>query len=282
MGSGIVQVAATAGHHVTLVEVNEALATKSFGNIQNSLQRVAKKKFGEDKPTEMNQFVTSILANISTTTNQVESVKSADLVVEAIIENMDLKHNFFSTIDRFAPKHTIFASNTSSLCISKISEVCSEERQTRFAGLHFFNPVPMMALVEVVSAAKTSTETTTALFDFCKGLGKTPVLCKDAPGFIVNRLLVPYIMEAIKLLESGNASAADIDTAMKLGAGYPMGPFELADFVGLDTMKFIVDGWIKDYPNDQIVKTSPVLDKLVAEKKFGRKTGEGFFVYNKK
>jgi len=279
MGSGIVQVAATAGHSVTLVELNDALVQKSITNIQQSLGRVAKKKFTEDKAAEASQFLTQTMANIKGVTDPSEGVKSANLVIEAIIENLDLKHKFFSTIDKVAPKDTIFCSNTSSLRIGAIASVCTQERQKRFGGLHFFNPVPMMKLVEVISTPKTTSETHKYLLDFCTGLGKQPISCKDTPGFVVNRLLVPYLMEAIRLFESGAASKEDIDVAMKLGAGHPMGPFELADFVGLDTTKFIIDGWHKEFPEVQAFNPSPLLDQLIAEKKLGKKSGQGFFNY---
>merc|ERR1739842_290235 len=175
--------------------------------------------------------------------------------------------------DQIAPAKTIFASNTSSLPISEIASTSS--RADRFGGLHFFNPVPVMKLLEVVRIPQTSDETYNAMVAWGKAMGKVTVECKDTPGFIVNRLLVPYILEAVRMVERGDASVKDVDTAMKLGAGYPMGPFELADYVGLDTMKFIQDGWHEKYPDEPLFNHSPLLAQLVAEGKLGVKSGEG-------
>jgi len=192
---------------------------------------------------------------------------------------MKVKHEIFKTLDKLSPANTIFASNTSSLSITEIAEVIN--RKDKFGGLHFFNPVPVMKLLEVIRSAETSNSTFEALLDYGKAIGKVTVECKDTPGFIVNRLLVPYLLEAIKMFERGDASCEDIDTAMKLGAGYKMGPFELADYVGLDTSKFILDGWYQKYPQNESFKSALLLDKLVAEGKFGRKSGEGFYNYKK-
>ncbi|KAJ8317893.1 hypothetical protein KUTeg_002984 [Tegillarca granosa] len=219
MGSGIAQVAAQTGHQVILVDQSEDILSKSRANIQKSLQRVIKKKFAED-PKGGEAFLSDTMDRITTQTDAAASV------------------------------HTIFTSNTSSIPIGDIA--VSTQRQDRFGGLHFFNPVPMMKLLE------------------------------DTPGFIVNRLLVPYMVEAVRLVERGDASTKDVDTAMKLGAGYPMGPFELCDYVGLDTMKFILDGWSKNYPDNPLFQPSELLNKLVSEGKLGAKTGEGFYKYEKK
>nr|XP_033812228.1 hydroxyacyl-coenzyme A dehydrogenase, mitochondrial [Geotrypetes seraphini] len=274
MGSGIAQVAAATGHTVVLVDQTEEILNKSRKGIEDSLKRVAKKMFA-DKPEASSQFIEKILKNITVSTDPASVVHSTDLVVEAIVENLNVKNELFSTLDKFAPEHTIFASNTSSLPITQIANRTS--RQDRFGGLHFFNPVPMMKLVEVIKTPMTSQKTFDSLMDFSKALGKIPVVCQDTPGFVVNRLLVPYMLEAIRLHEKGHASKEDIDVAMKLGAGYPMGPFELLDYVGLDTCKFIIEGWHKGDPGNPLFAPSPLLDKLVREKKFGRKTGEGFY-----
>ncbi|KAL5018106.1 hypothetical protein ScPMuIL_003828 [Solemya velum] len=279
MGSGIAQVAASTGHDVVLVDQTGDILSKAMASMQKSLSRVAKKKFAED-PKGGEAFVAATMGRISTETDSSAAVKNADLVVEAIVENLAVKQELFSALDKSAPKHTIFTSNTSSLPIQDIA--VATDRQDRFGGLHFFNPVPMMKLLEVIRIPSTSDETFNTLLEFGKAVKKTTVQCKDTPGFIVNRLLVPYMMEAVRLAERGDASPRDIDTAMKLGAGYPMGPFELTDYVGLDTCKFILDGWHAKYPENPLFNPSPRLNKLVSEGKLGAKTGEGFYKYDKK
>nr|XP_057921200.1 hydroxyacyl-coenzyme A dehydrogenase, mitochondrial isoform X1 [Doryrhamphus excisus] len=299
MGAGIAQVAATTGHQVTLVDTSDTILKKSVKGMEASLKRVVKKKYA-DKPEAGEAFIQKALQNISISTDTPSAVQSTDLVLEAIVENLQIKQDLFAGLDKVAPKHTIFASNTSSLPIMDIASATT--RLDRFGGLHFFNPVPMMKLVEVIRTSATSQETFDSLLSFGKALGKTTVSCKDTPGFIVNRLLVPYMMEAIRLHErgtgrtrlltilifksektktpfSGHGSKEDIDIAMKLGAGYPMGPFELLDYVGLDTAKFIMDGWSQMDPNNPLFGQSDLLNKLVAEGKFGKKTGEGFYKY---
>jgi len=276
MGAGIAQVAAATGHTVTLVDQQEDILKKSVAGIEGSLKRVVKKKFA-DKPEAGTAFIQNVMKNVSISTDAASAVQSTDLVLEAIVENLKIKQDLFGGLDKVAPSHTIFASNTSSLPISDIASATS--RLDRFGGLHFFNPVPVMKLVEVIATSSTSQETFDSLLNFSKALGKTPVSCKDTPGFIVNRLLVPYMMEAIRLNERGHGSKEDIDIAMKLGAGYPMGPFELLDYVGLDTAKFIMDGWSAMDPGNPLFAPSEMLNKLVAEGKYGKKTGEGFYKY---
>ncbi|XP_008148481.2 hydroxyacyl-coenzyme A dehydrogenase, mitochondrial isoform X1 [Eptesicus fuscus] len=276
MGAGIAQVAAATGHTVVLVDQAEDILAKSKKGIEESLKKIAKKKFAEN-PQAGSEFVEKTLSNISTNTDAASVVHSMDLVVEAIVENLKVKNELFKRLDKFASEHTIFASNTSSLQITSIANATT--RQDRFAGLHFFNPVPMMKLVEVIKTPMTSQKTFESLLDFSKALGKHPVTCKDTPGFIVNRLLVPYLMEAVRLYERGDASKEDIDIAMKLGAGYPMGPFELLDYVGLDTTKFIMDGWHEMDTQNPLFQPSQSVNKMVAEKKLGKKTGEGFYKY---
>lgn len=243
-----------------------------------SLGRVAKKLY-KDNPTEGEKFVAETQSRLKGTTSIEESVKDADLVVEAIVEKMEVKHQLFKKLDGAAPQKTIFASNTSSLPIGEIASVTN--RKDRFGGLHFFNPVPVMKLLEVIRIPETSEETYNAMMAWGKAVGKTCVTCKDTPGFIVNRLLVPYIAEAIRMYERGDASAKDIDIAMKLGAGYPMGPLELADYVGLDTSYFILDGWSKKYPDNPLFKPNESVKKMIKDGKLGVKSGEGFYKYNK-
>ncbi|XP_059197528.1 hydroxyacyl-coenzyme A dehydrogenase, mitochondrial [Centropristis striata] len=276
MGAGIAQIAASTGHSVTLVDTNEDILKKAVKGIEGNLRRVVKKKFA-DKPEAGEEFIQKTLQNMSTSTDAGSAAQSSDLVVEAIVENLKVKQDLFGGLDKLAPAHTIFASNTSSLSVTDIAS--STNRLDRFGGLHFFNPVPMMKLVEVIATSATSQETFDSLVNFSKKIGKTTVSCKDTPGFIVNRLLVPYIMEAIRMYERGHGSKEDIDIAMKLGCGYPMGPFELSDYVGLDTMKFIMDGWSEANPDNPLFGQSEVVNKLVAEGKWGKKTGEGFYKY---
>ncbi|CAF1092767.1 unnamed protein product [Adineta steineri] len=278
MGSGIAQVAAESNHKVILVDQKQEFLDKSLNIIQTSLKRVIKKKFDKDQQGG-EKYLNDVNGRIQTSLNLEESIQSTDLVIEAIVENLGIKQKLFKQIDQIAPKHTILTSNTSSLPITEI--VQDVKRQDKVGGLHFFNPVPVMKLLEVIRTSSTSDETFQTLLAFGKALGKTTVSCKDTPGFIVNRLLVPYMIEAIHMIERGDATPEDIDTAMKLGAGYPMGPIELLDYVGLDTSKYIVDGWKKRFPDDASFKTSELLNKIVGEGKLGKKTGAGFYKYSK-
>ncbi|XP_071952316.1 hydroxyacyl-coenzyme A dehydrogenase, mitochondrial-like [Antedon mediterranea] len=278
MGAGIAQVAAQTGHHVVVVDQSDEILGKSVAGIQKSLARVAKKKYADD-PAGGESFMKTTMGQISTETDPEAAVKEADLVIEAIVENIKIKQDLFEKLDKVAPQNAIFASNTSSLPISEIAQ--TSQRKSKFGGLHFFNPVPVMKLVEVVRIDETSDETFNSLVAFGQAVGKTTVSCKDTPGFIVNRLLVPYLMEAVRLFDRGDASARDIDVGMKLGAGHPMGPFELIDYVGLDVTKFIMDGWHEKYPDNALFNPSPSVDKLVSEGKLGVKTGEGFYSYKK-
>lgn len=279
MGSGIAQVAAQTGHNVVLVDVNEQVLSKSKAAIEKSLSRVAKKQFKDDS-AKSQEFIEKIMTNLKLTTDLNGTVKNGtDLVVEAIVEKIEVKHKLFSSIDSLAPAHTIFATNTSSLSVTEIASVT--KRKDRFGGLHFFNPVPMMKLLEVIRTNDTSEETYQALMGWGKAVGKTTITCKDTPGFVVNRLLVPQLAEAVRMMERGDATFQDIDIAMKLGAGHPMGPFELADYVGHDTTNSIIEGWHEKFPDNPLFEPVKALQKLVKEGKLGVKAGEGFYNYKK-
>jgi 3-hydroxyacyl-CoA dehydrogenase len=278
MGSGIAQVAASNGHVVTIVDQNQELINKANKVIAKNLERVARKQF-KDNDALVSKMVHESLDRIDSSTDVKEAVLLSDIVIEAIVENLKVKQELFASIDDIAPKTAIFASNTSSLPISDIA--AATKRPDRFCGLHFFNPVPVMKLLEVIRTSETSEETYNKVMEFGKNIGKACITCKDTPGFVVNRLLVPYLGEAMRMLERGDASARDIDTAMKLGAGYPMGPFELADYVGLDTTLNILKGWHEKFPENPLFNPIPTLDRLVSEGKLGVKSGEGIYSYKK-
>jgi len=276
MGSGIAQVSAGAKLNVVLVDKNQSALQKAQQTIDKSFKRIAKKKFADDEAAQK-AFVDERIKNIRLVSSIPEAVKDADLVIECIVEDIVAKQKLFDDIESATSSDVIIATNTSSLRLQDIG--VKLKRKENFVGLHFFNPVPVMRLLEVIRHEKTSQSVFDAAVEYGKAVGKTPVACKDTPGFIVNRLLIPALFEALHLAERGDASMKDIDTAMKLGAAYPMGPFELADYVGLDTVKFIQDGWRKAYPDNPSFKGSKLLDKLVAEGKYGMKTGEGFYKY---
>ncbi|EIW71994.1 hypothetical protein TREMEDRAFT_24464 [Tremella mesenterica DSM 1558] len=277
MGAGIAQVGAQNGFKVILSDITDKALQNGLNIISKSLSRIGKKT----QPDDVEGFTKGIMDNISTTTDAGKAVEEADLVVEAIIESLKIKRDLFGYLDTKAKAECIFASNTSSLSITEIAESCSTERQMRFAGLHFFNPVPAMKLVEIVRTTHTSDETYETLRSITEQMGKSPVTCKDTPGFIVNRLLIPYLLDAIRMVERGDATPEDVDKAMELGGGYPMGPFKLLDFVGLDTASYIAQGWREKSGSggisEEVVKPIPLLDQLVKEGKMGRKSGEGFY-----
>ncbi|XP_059057661.1 probable 3-hydroxyacyl-CoA dehydrogenase B0272.3 isoform X2 [Achroia grisella] len=276
MGSGIAQVAAQAGQNVTIVDLKPELLENAQKSIQNNLRRVGKKTFKDDA-AKIENFVKESTSRINTST-KVEDGVNADLIIEAIVEKLDVKQELFNKLDQLAPEHTILATNTSSISINAIG--AGIKRKDRYGGLHFFNPVPVMRLLEVIKGDQISEATYQTLMEWGKSIGKTCITCKDTPGFVVNRLLGPYSAEAIRLYERGDASAQDIDVGMKLGAGLPMGPLELADFTGLDLKKAILEVMLEK-TGHPVFKPIPLLNQLVSEGKYGRKTGEGFYKYNK-
>ncbi len=269
MGSGIAQVVAQAGYAVVVREAEQRLLDEGKRAIDSGLQRAVEKGrlTVEDKA--------ALLGRIRWTL-ALEDLKASDLIIEAITEDLPLKQDLFRTLDRLCPPSTIFVSNTSSISIIALASVTG--RADRFAGLHFFNPVPLMRPVEVIRSIRTSAETFQIVTDFAVSLGKEPVAAKDQCGFIVNRLLVPYLLDAIRALEAGVASAADIDKAMRLGCNHPMGPLELADFVGLDTTYAIANIMFEEY-REQRYAPPPLLRKMVIAGYHGRKSGRGFYDY---
>ncbi|KAK5975566.1 Hydroxyacyl-coenzyme A dehydrogenase [Trichostrongylus colubriformis] len=276
MGSGIAQVTAAAKLNVFLVDQSDEILDKARKSIDTNLRRVAKKKHSDDKAAQ-EALVAGSLSRLHLTTSLEKAVKDADLVIEAIVENIDVKRKLFSEVEKFAKSTAILTTNTSSLRLADIA--ANLKSKSQFGGLHFFNPVPVMKLLEIVRHDETSKDTFESLMEYGRNIGKKTVACKDTPGFIVNRLLVPYMFEALRMVDRGDASVEDVDVAMKLGAGYPMGPFELCDYVGLDTTKFIMDGWHKLEPSQTLFTPNKTLDKLVNEGKLGRKSGEGFYKY---
>ena len=269
MGAGIVETAARAGFEVVVREINDELLSGGIGRIRSNLGRAVKKG-------KMAQYaMDAILERIQGTT-ALEPLAETDLVIEAVVENLALKQGLWTELDRLCPAHTIFASNTSSLKIGIQAEVT--ERRERFVGLHFFNPVPVMKLVEVIRTEETSDATHAAVMDFSRALGKDPITCIDTTGFVVNRLLIPYMLDAIRALELGIASREDIDKGMILGCGHPMGPLTLLDFVGLDTTLYIA-GIMSDEFGTPQYEAPELLKEMVAAGKLGRKSGEGFYPY---
>lgn len=276
MGAGIAQVTALAGIPVTVVDVSQERLDVSRKSVEASLIRVGKKQHPGDYG-KVKTLVDETVSRLIFTTNEHLAASNADLIIEAIVENIDEKRALWKKVDVMAPKECVFCTNTSSLKVGDQTAVTG--RPERFAGLHFFSPVPMMKLVEVIKTEKTSQETVDQLVEYVKKLGKQPVLAVDTKGFIVNRLLIPYQLEACRLVERGVASIEDVDTAMKLGCGHPMGPFTLADSIGIDVIKFVTDAWHKEEPENPLFTPSRLIEEKVAQKKLGRKTGEGFYKY---
>src|SRR5437016_10693200 len=266
MGSGIAQVTATAGFNVTVLEVEQKFLDKGFAGIEKSLAKFAEKGTLTEKPD-------AIRARLKGTTNQ-QDLAHCDIIIEAIIENVDEKKKMYASIDGIVKKDAIFATNTSSISVTEL--LSATKRPERFIGLHFFNPVPLMKLVEVVRTIATANDVYQTGYEFAKKLGKVPVRTSDKTGFIVNRLLVPYLLDAIRAYEEGVGSIPDIDNAMKLGCGYPMGPFTLLDFVGLDTTYYITQVMYEEFKERRFA-SPPLLKRLVMAGWYGRKTGKGFY-----
>ena len=273
MGAGIAQVAATAGFETVVKEVSDDLIAKGFGGIEKSLAKFA------EKGTITAEQQAEIRGRLSGTTS-FDKLADCDIIIEAIIENLDEKRSTYRQLDQICKPETIFASNTSSLSITEMMTATSAERQQRFIGMHFFNPVPLMKLVEVVKTILTDEAVYEEAVEFGKKLGKVPVRAGDKTGFIVNRLLVPYMLDAIRALEEGVGSIVDIDNAMKLGCGYPMGPFTLGDFVGLDTTYYIAEIMFNEFREKRFA-SPPLLKRMVLAGLYGRKSGRGFYDYTK-
>jgi len=269
MGSGIAQIAAQAGYETVVREVEQAYLDKGIAGIGKSLGKFVEK----GKMTAENRD--STLGRLRGTT-KLEDLADCDIIIEAIIENADVKKTVYAELDQIVKKDAIFSSNTSSLTITELSMATARPKQ--FVGLHFFNPVPLMKLVEVVRTILTSDESFDRAFAFAKSLGKEPIAATDNSGFIVNRLLVPYLLDAIRAYEEGIGSIEDIDKGMMLGCGYPMGPFTLLDFVGLDTTYFITHVMYDEYQEKRFA-SPPLLRKMVLAGRFGRKSGAGFYDY---
>lgn len=270
MGSGIAQVSAMAGYPTVVREVSRELLDKGLASIDRSLSKFVEK--GEISPELKSQTLGRLKPTL-----KLDDFADCDLVIEAIIENLERKKELFADLDGIVKPDAMFASNTSSLCITEM--MTATRRAPRFLGLHFFNPVPLMKLVEVVRTVVTDPATVQTGLEFARRVGKTPVLTSDRAGFIVNRLLVPYLLDAVRALEEGFGTIEDIDQGMKLGCNHPMGPFTLMDFVGIDTTYYIAEILFNEY-RERRFAPPPLLKRMVLAGMFGRKTGKGFYDYS--
>jgi len=269
MGAGIAQVAAQAGYRTIVREVNQDLVDRGLSRIRKFLDDgVQKGKVAAGIRDKVNELLSG--------TTSVDDLRECDLVIEAIVENLEEKRRTYAALEPVLTDRAIIVSNTSSLCITELA--AATKRPDRFAGLHFFNPVPIMKLVEVIRALTTGDETYRTVFAFAQSLGKEPITAPDRPGFIVNRLLVPYLLDAVRAYESGLGTLEDIDKGMKLGCGYPMGPFTLLDFVGLDTTYYIANIMFEEF-REPAYAPPPLLKRMVLAGRLGRKSGEGFYKY---
>ena len=270
MGSGIAQACAVAGHEVKLFDSSEAARKRGIDAVKDSLARIVKKeKISEDDKAEALSRITLV--------GDSDRFKDADVIIEAIFEDVDAKRGLWEEIDKVAKEDALLASNTSSLSVTELASFTS--RPDRFCGVHFFNPVAVLPLVEIVRGLRTSAETVAEAKTFVEGIGKTPIVCEDKPGFIVNRLLIPYINDAVHALAEGVASAEDIDKAMRLGANMPIGPLALADLVGLDVVLAAGESLYREF-QDSKFRINPLVRQMVRAGKLGRKSGEGFYTYD--
>ena len=269
MGSGIAQVCAQSGQRTIVREVDEALVEQGLGRIRAFLDA------GVARGKTTAAARDAALANLTGTTD-VADLAGADVVIEAIVENLDAKHEMLAALEAVVGPHTLVASNTSSLCITEMA--ASMRHPGRFLGLHFFSPVPVMKLVEVIRGLATSDETYRRAMEFATTLGKDPITAPDRPGFIVNRLLIPYLLDAIRAHESGVGTIEDIDKGMTMGCGHPMGPFTLLDFIGLDTTYYIANIMYEEF-RDPAYAAPPLLRRMVTAGRLGRKSGRGFYTY---
>ncbi len=272
MGSGIAEVCAKGGYRTAVREVNEEFLLKGRKRIESSLARAVER--GKLEAARRDEIAGRLTYSVS-----FEEISSCDLVVEAIVENLEAKRAVWRELDALCGPDTIFCSNTSSLCITEMAS--ATKRPDRFVGMHFFNPVPVMKLVEIVRALSTSEETFRTASDFARSLGKEPISCRDNPGFVVNRLLVPFLLDAIRAHEEGAGSLEDIDKGMRLGCAHPMGPFELLDYVGLDTTYYIAEIMYDEY-HEKRFGPPPLLKRMVLAGRYGRKSGRGFYEYDEK
>ena len=279
MGHGVAQVSAMAGFKVVAVEAKDEFLKTGMKRIENSLGKVITKNVQKGVYDEAGgkKSYTEIMSRISFTT-KLEDVKNCDLIIEAIVENIDTKLAFYKMLGPMVKKDAIFCSNTSSLQITQMAKVSG--RPAQFVGLHFFNPVQIMKLVEVIRNKETTNDTFSKVSSFGKQIGKVTVSCDDTPGFIVNRLLVPYLTQAMGMVDRKEASVPDIDVSMQLGAGHPMGPLHLADYIGLDTLHSILVGWKKNYPQEPAFFIPACLQEKIDKGMLGRKTGKGFYSWD--
>ncbi|MDQ7819481.1 MAG: 3-hydroxybutyryl-CoA dehydrogenase [Armatimonadota bacterium] len=269
MGAGIAEVCARGGYEVTVVEVTDDLLARGLRRVEESMRRAVERgKITADEMAAARERIRG--------TTRLEDLAGADLVIEAVVERMDAKKEVFARLDTVCPPYTLFASNTSSLSITELASATA--RADRVLGLHFFNPVPVMKLVELIRGLQTSPQTAAIGRRFAESLGKTVVECRDSPGFIVNFLLVPYLLDAVRALERGIASRDDIDTAVVLGLAHPMGPLRLLDHVGLDTTYHIAEAMFAEF-KDPRYAAPPLLKQMVAAGRLGRKSGKGFYDY---